>query len=129
MVAPGHGRGPRRRPPRRPRPGDGAVDTCFALSAAWTAAAEGWLPAWAAALVTLRYLAPPLLIAVAYFARAAAPPRDAFVPGRLPGVAVALGLALSAVEPARTAALALVVAGIAGGAVTAAVSIRRVIRS
>ncbi len=71
---------------------DGAVDACFALSAAWTAAAAGWLPAWAAALVTARYLVPPLLIAVVYFARAAAPPREAFVPGRLPGVAVAAGL-------------------------------------
>jgi hypothetical protein len=46
------------------------------------------------------------------------------VPGRLPGVAVAPGLAFSAVEPARTGVLALVVAGIA-----AAVSIRRVIRT
>ena len=108
---------------------DGAVDACFALSAAWTAAAAGWLPAWAAALVTARYMLPPLLIAVAYFARAAAPPRDAFVPGRLPGAAVAAGLVLAAAEPARPAAVALVVLGVAGGAVTAGVSVRRVARA
>ena len=108
---------------------DGAVDACFALSAAWTAAAAGWLPAWAAALVTARYLVPPLLIAIVYFARAAAPPRQAFVPGRLPGIAVAAGLALAAVEPARAAALALVLVGTAGGAATAALSVRRVRRN
>lgn len=107
---------------------DGAVDTALALSAAWTAAAQGWLPGWVAVLVTVRYIAPPLLIAVAYFARAAAPPREAFLPGRLPGAAVAAGLVLAAVDGARTVALVLIVAGVAGGAATAAVSVARVAR-
>jgi CDP-diacylglycerol--glycerol-3-phosphate 3-phosphatidyltransferase len=108
---------------------DGAVDECLALSAAWTAAAAGWLPAWAAVLVSARCVVPPLMIALVYLGRAQAPPRACFVPGRLPGVAVALGLALTAVEPARPAALALVLAGTAGGALTAAASVPRVRRS
>ncbi|CAN0437671.1 unnamed protein product, partial [Phaeothamnion confervicola] len=37
---------------------DNAVDTALALSAAWTAAAAGWLPTWVALLVSARYLLP-----------------------------------------------------------------------
>lgn len=108
---------------------DGAVDVAFALAAAWTATAAGWLPGWAGPAVSARYLAPPLLIAVFYFARAGAPPREAFLAGRLPGVAVASGLALAAVAPARPAAAVLVAAGLAGGVLTAAVSVARVARA
>lgn len=108
---------------------DGAVDGCFVLAAAWTAAAQGWLPAWVAAVVSARYLLPPLLIAAAYFARAAAPPREAFVPGRLAGAVVAVGLALAALAPARPVAAALLVLGALAGAVSAGLSVHRVRRA
>lgn len=108
---------------------DGAVDTAFALSAAWTAVGAGWLGAWAGWLVTARYVLPPLLIAVFYFARAAAPPRDAFVPGRMPGLAVACGLALAPIDATRPLAVVLLIAGLAGGAATAGLSVARVFRA
>jgi len=107
---------------------DAAVDLAFMLAAAWAAVASGWLPAWVVALVAARALVPPLLIALVYFARASAPARAAIVRGRHAGAVLAAGLALAAVEQARTAALALVAAGLAGGALAVAASSWRVAR-
>ncbi|MDX6647397.1 MAG: CDP-alcohol phosphatidyltransferase, partial [Miltoncostaeaceae bacterium] len=92
---------------------DASTDVAVALAAAWTAAGEGWVPVWAAPAVTVRYALPPLAIALFYLARAAPPPTAAVVRGRLPGLAVALGLALCPIEAARGPAAALLAAGLA----------------
>ncbi len=104
---------------------DPAVDTALAIVAALSAAAAGWLPWWAAALVVMRYALPPLLVAVHYFARAAAPAGSALVPGRVPGLVVASGLALAPLEAPAALSGAIVAAGALAGLATAGVSARR----
>lgn len=108
---------------------DAAVDVAFALTAAWSAAAAGWLPAWAAPAVTARYLLPPVLIAGFYFARAAAPSRRAIVRGRYPGIVVACALGLATIPDARSLAVVLLAIGLAGGGMTFGASFWRLSRS
>lgn len=104
---------------------DATVDIAFAVVAVWAAQGAGWLALWVAVLVSVRYLAPPLLAAVHYFARAAAPPGALFVHGRLPGLAVAAGLLALAAEPLRDVGTVLLVAGAVGGLITAGLSAMR----
>ncbi len=107
---------------------DATVDIALVVVGAWAAHGAGWLPLWIATLVSVRYLAPPLLAALHYFTRAAPPPSGLFVHGRLPGAAVAVGLVALAAEPLRGAGALLVVAGTLGGLLTAGLSALRAYR-
>jgi phosphatidylglycerophosphate synthase len=102
---------------------DGSVDGFVLTVAAAAAARSHLLPAWAAAAVVARYLLPWIVVAIAYFARAEAPPSDGYLRGRLPGILVIGGIALAALRV--PAASLIVVAGAGGGIFTVAVSIAR----
>ncbi len=108
---------------------DAMVDAALVLVAVWSAQGAGWVPLWVAVLVSARYAVSPLLVAIHYFARASAPsPRD-YVSGRLPGVAVAVGLLLSAAHELRAAGVILVVVGVVAGLATTGVSASRALRA
>lgn len=108
---------------------DATVDIALVVVAVWAAQGAGWLALWIATLVSVRYLAPLPLAAAHYFARAAAPPSGLLVHGRLPGIAVAAGLLCLAADPLRDVGAVLLVAGAAGGLVTAGASVVRSYRS
>ncbi len=75
---------------------DGAVDGILLSVAAVAAGNRGLLPAWVAALIVCRYMAPWPAIAAVYFIRAHAPGHEGYVSGRAPGVVLLVGLALAA---------------------------------
>lgn len=75
---------------------DGAVDGILLSVAAVAAGNRGLLPAWVAALIVCRYMAPWPAIAGVYFIRAHAPGHEGYVSGRAPGVVLLVGLALAA---------------------------------
>jgi phosphatidylglycerophosphate synthase len=102
---------------------DGAVDGLMLGAAAASLASAEALPAWTAALVVVRYGAPWLLVAGIYFFAAMQPPRSGYVPGRVPGFVLLLGLMLAALSVPGAAAV--VAAGAAGGLVTLAATVRR----
>ncbi len=102
---------------------DGSVDAVVMGVAAVALVRLGLLPLWVALLVVARSLAPWLVIAAAYFVRAEAPPREALVPGRLPGL-IALG-GLVMVATGVSAGIVLVVAGMLGGFATFGASVVR----
>lgn len=106
---------------------DGAVDAVVMGVAAVALVRLGLLPLWVALLVVARSLAPWIVIAAAYFLRAEAPPREAFVPGRLPGMIALCGLVMVAVGVA--AGVVFVVAGMIGGFATFSVSVVRAVRA
>ena len=92
---------------------DGSVDTIVLVAGAWLLFRLDALPFWAAALVSVRYLAPLVVITFWYFLAAGPPPRHGYVPGRYPGVVLLAGLLLAPFwEPG---ALALVAAGAFSG--------------
>lgn len=101
---------------------DPSIDVALAIVASLSAAAAGWLPWWAAALVIVRYTLPPLLVGIHYFARAAAPPRGDFVAGRIPGLIVAAGFVLAPLGAPAELSGAIVGAGAVAGLGTAGVS-------
>lgn len=102
---------------------DGAVDALVLPVAAVAAARAGRLEWWAAALVLARYGLPWAVVTVAYFARAAAPPRAGYVSGRVPGLVLFAGLGLAVLEiPGGTS---LAAAGALGGLLTFAASVGR----
>jgi phosphatidylglycerophosphate synthase len=102
---------------------DGGVDTFVFSAAAVGAARDGLLPWWAAALVIGRYAALWLAVSLAYFIRAAPPPRSGFVHGKAPGLALFAGLALAARR--LPGGPMLVVIGAAGGFATLAITLVR----
>ena len=106
---------------------DGAVDGILLSVAAVAAADRSLLPAWVAALIVSRYLAPWLAIAGVYFATAQAPRREGYVSGRAPGALVVGGLALAAfdVPGAGFVAAAGALGGLATFGATIVVSARR----
>ncbi len=112
------------------RPGLGSgwtarSDAVVLGAAAVALVSHGLLPLWVALLVVARSLAPWLVIAAAYFVRAEAPPREALVPGRLPGL-IALG-GLVMVAAGVPAGIVLVVAGMLGGFATFGASVVRAV--
>jgi cardiolipin synthase len=100
---------------------DASVDGFVLAVAAVAAARLHLLAIWVALLIVARYLLPWLVIGVAYFARAQAPPGDTHVSGRIPGIALIGGLALAALRV--PAASSVVVAGAASGILTFALTI------
>lgn len=104
---------------------DGSVDAVVMGVAAVALVQHGLLPLWVALLVVARSLAPWIVIAAAYFVRAEAPPREALVPGRLPGLIVLGGLIM--VAAGVPAGIVLVVAGMLGGFATFGVSVVRAV--
>lgn len=106
---------------------DGSVDAVVMGVAAVALVHLGLLPLWVAVLIVARSLAPWIVIAAAYFLRAESPPREAFVPGRLPGV-IALG-GLIMVAAGVPAGVVLVVAGMLGGLTTFSASVVRAVRA
>jgi phosphatidylglycerophosphate synthase len=102
---------------------DGAVDSVLLGVAAVAIARLQLLPLWVALAVGARYFAAWLVIALAYFVRAAAPRRDSVVPGRLPGLVLMSGLVLAALHV--SAAMPVVLIGIGGGFVTFALTVAR----
>ena len=106
---------------------DGSVDAVVMGVAAVALVHLGLLPLWVAVLVVSRSLAPWIVIAAAYFLRADSPPREAFVPGRLPGV-IALG-GLIMIGAGAPTGVVLVVAGMIGGFATFSASVVRAVRA
>lgn len=106
---------------------DGSIDAVVMTVAAAALVHVGLLPLWVAILVVARSLAPWIVIAAAYFVRAESPPRETFVPGRLPGV-LALG-GLITVAAGFPAGAVLVVAGMLGGLTTFGASVVRAVRA
>ena len=102
---------------------DGTVDTVVLAAAAVALVRLDLLAVWVAVLIAVRVLAPWLVIAGAYFVRAEAPPRSAFVPGRVPGATALVGLIL--VAAGVHLGVALVVAGMLGGLATLGISVVR----
>lgn len=102
---------------------DGAVDTLVLSAAAVGAARHGLLPWWTAALVVGRYMAPWLVVSLAYFVRAAPPSRSGLVSGKAPGLVLFAGLALAALR--LPGGLLFVVAGAAGGIATFGLTLLR----
>ena len=102
---------------------DGAVDGLILCAAAIGAARAGVLPWWAAALVLGRHALQWLVLAAAYFAHAKAPPRERFVSGKQPGLALFAGLVLAGL--AVPGAVLLVAAGALGGLATFGLTIAR----
>lgn len=105
---------------------DGSVDTLLLSVAAVSAGRLGLVPGWVVALVVARYALPWVLVGSAYFGRAAAPPREGYVSGRLPGFLVMAGLAVAAASGPVGAALA--AAGALSGTATFGASVVRSIR-
>lgn len=92
---------------------DGAIDGILLSVAAVAAADRALLPAWVAALIVCRYLAPWMAIAGVYFVSGRAPDREGYVSGRAPGVVLLVGLALAAFD-VPTAALVATVGALGG---------------
>jgi len=99
---------------------DGSVDTLVLSAAAVGAARHGLLPWWATALVATRYALPWLVVAFAYFVRAAPPSRVGRISGKAPGLVVFAGLVLAALRLPGGAVFA--AAGAAAGLATFALS-------
>jgi phosphatidylglycerophosphate synthase len=106
---------------------DSSVDAVLRPVAAVAAARLDVIPAWAAALVFARYVAPALVVAVAYFRHAGPPPRELFVPARLPGYLLLSGLVLALLG--WSGGVAVLAAGALGGTVTFAAAVRRLART
>jgi phosphatidylglycerophosphate synthase len=106
---------------------DHAVDAVLTISVVASARRRGWLPGWVAALAIGRYVIPVGFVTTYYFARAQAPPRDRFIPGRAAGVLVATGL-VAAAAGYRRPAVGLVVSGAGWGTLLAVVSGVRALR-
>jgi cardiolipin synthase (CMP-forming) len=100
---------------------DGAIDGILLSVAAGAAAHRALLPAWIAALIVARYLAPWLGIAGVYFVSAHAPGREGFVSGRIPGAVLLVGLVLAAFAVPGAALVA--AAGALGGLATVGATI------
>lgn len=105
---------------------DGAVDGILLSVAAVAAADRALLPAWVAALVVSRYLAPWLAIAGVYFGTARAPCRERYASGRAPGIVLVVGLILAAWGVQEAAIVA--AAGALGGLATFGATIVMVFR-
>jgi CDP-diacylglycerol--glycerol-3-phosphate 3-phosphatidyltransferase len=99
---------------------DGGVDTLVLSAAAVGAARHGLLPWWLTALVATRYALPWLVVAFAYFVRAAPPSRVGRISGRAPGLVLFAGLVLAALRLPGGAAFA--AAGAAAGLATFALT-------
>ncbi len=106
---------------------DAAVDGFVLTVAAVAVARHDRLAPWLAAVVVVRYLLPWVVIAAAYFAKAAAPSGYGYVSGRVPGIVLVIGLSGAAF--ALPGAELLVVAGVAGGLATFAATVARSLRS
>lgn len=102
---------------------DGGVDACVLGAAAVGAARHGLLPWWAAALILGRHATQWLVLALVYFVRAAAPARNGFVSGRVPGLVLFAGLALAALR--LPGAALLVSLGALGGFATFGITLVR----
>lgn len=102
---------------------DGTVDTLVLGVGIVAAARVGLVPSWVAVLVVVRYAFPWLAITGLYFVRTQAPPRDGPVPGRIPGVALVLGVALAALD--APGGLELAAAGAIGGLIVLCATIVR----
>jgi phosphatidylglycerophosphate synthase len=99
---------------------DGSVDTLVLSAAAVGAARHGLLPWWATALVATRYALPWLVVAFAYFVRAAPPSRVGRISGKAPGLVLFAGLLLAALHLPGGAVFA--ASGAAGGLATFALT-------
>jgi CDP-diacylglycerol--glycerol-3-phosphate 3-phosphatidyltransferase len=105
---------------------DGSVDTLVLSATAVGAARHGLLPWWATALVATRYALPWLVVASAYFVRAAPPPRAGRISGKAPGLVLFAGLVLAALRLPGGAVFA--AAGAAGGLAAFALTAARAAR-
>jgi phosphatidylglycerophosphate synthase len=99
---------------------DGSVDTLVLSATAVGAARHGLLPWWATALVAVRYGLPWLVVAFAYFVRAAPPSRVGRISGKAPGLVLFAGLALVALR--LPGGIGFAAAGAAGGIATFALT-------
>lgn len=105
---------------------DPAVDGVVVGAAAFGAMRAHLLAGSVVALVVARYGLPWLVVGTYYFARAAPPERAGFVSGRVPGLVLYAGLALTLLR--LPGATPLVVTGAAGGLATFAAALGRSFR-
>jgi phosphatidylglycerophosphate synthase len=102
---------------------DGSVDSVLLATGAFSLARAELVPAWVAALVTVRWALPWLVFAAAYFVRAEVPSSGSYAPRRAPGFVLLTGLVLAALEVPGGAALA-AAGAVAGAALFAATVVR-----
>jgi len=102
---------------------DGGVDAIVLSAATIGAASHALLPWWAAALVLGRHTLQWVVVTLAYFIRAAAPPRSGVVSGKVPGLTLFAGLALAALQ--LPGATVLVTLGALGGLTTFSLTLAR----
>ena len=102
---------------------DGGIDAFVLGAAAIGAARDGLVPWWAAALVLFRHSVQWAVLVAAFFVRAEPPPREGFVPAKLPGLVLFAGLVLAVLGVGF--GVVLVVLGAVGGIATFVFSVVR----
>lgn len=92
---------------------DHATDYVIGGLAAVLAADQGWLPAWVATLIVLRFALPVLFLLGSYFWRADLPPAEMMISDRPAGIVGAAGVILSPFDPLRLISIVLILASVA----------------